>query len=784
MTRVVVHIGLPHCGTERIQDVLDAKRGALAKAGVLLPSAAGRKNHTRLFMAVTDADHIDPLRWHRGQAPADQQARLLDEIGQKLAQEVAAQKPDLVIITAHQLAMLSRRSELERLRALVAGFSDDIAVVAHVDEQARLLVRHYGEQIAEGRLTDLSAELMAADAEDWRQAALGHGKGAAPELNAFAEIQSPPFWLDYAGLVGEWSAVFGPEQVSLRPYDAGLFQSAAIGGEVQAAFGLPVRLGQAGEAAPSQPPSAVWLTQARLLNELFQVALQSGRMIPRRMWRRMLAELEPGGPPLEPGSLTPISEAFATANQQLVKRFPDLVPALKRDRKLAPWSEADPAAEFRATQYFAAFLPQIDAATLDERKAKGDALKAIDGPAPANGKAAQLPSPEARAIMPPLALANFTKLAGGRFAPHNRLGRAGEDGPAAPYAEIAARKLPKGSSGNVIVGCMKNEGPYVVEWVAYHRAIGFDNFLIYTNGCTDGTDLILDRLQHLGVVQHRNNDDWKGKSPQQHALNRSLKEDVIRNAEWIAHIDVDEFINIRTGNGTLPELLAEMPDATNIAMTWRLFGYNGVAEFDDLQVIEQFDSCAPKYCPKPHTAWGFKTLFRNIGAYDKMSCHRPNKLHEDKAGYVSWYNGSGRLMDDSYKARGWRSDMRTIGYDLVQLNHYALRSAESFLIKRQRGRALHVDRTIGLNYWIRMDWSDHTDLTIQRNLPRLKGEMARLLEDKTLRGLHEAAVSWHRAKAAELHADPEFRALYDQALKTRLSPLERVAYALALDMES
>ncbi len=35
---------------------------------------------------------------------------------------------------------------------------------------------------------------------------------------------------------------------------------------------------------------------------------------------------------------------------------------------------------------------------------------------------------------------------------------------------------------------MKNEGPYIVEWIAYHRAIGVDNFLIYTNGCEDGTD--------------------------------------------------------------------------------------------------------------------------------------------------------------------------------------------------------------------------------------------------------------------------------------------------------
>ncbi|MFP4274009.1 MAG: glycosyltransferase family 2 protein, partial [Paracoccaceae bacterium] len=321
-------------------------------------------------------------------------------------------------------------------------------------------------------------------------------------------------------------------------------------------------------------------------------------------------------------------------------------------------------------------------------------------------------------------------------------------------------------------------------WVAYHRAIGVDTFLIYTNGCEDGTDAILDRLQAMGVLEHRNNDDWKGNSPQQHALNRALKEPVIRNAEWIIHIDVDEFINIRCGNGTLDDFLARAPDATNVAMTWRLFGNNGITALTDGLVIEQFDACAPRYCPKPHTVWGFKTMFRNIGAYEKISCHRPNKLAPGFERRVKWVNGSGQDMTQEAIRNGWRNSKKSIGYDLLQLNHYALRSAESFLIKRQRGRALHVDRSIGLNYWIRMDWSESRDITIQRNLPRLRSEIARLLQDETLARLHQEGHAWHRAKAAELRANPEFAELYDRALELKLTETERVAYALALDMES
>ena len=46
----------------------------------------------------------------------------------------------------------------------------------------------------------------------------------------------------------------------------------------------------------------------------------------------------------------------------------------------------------------------------------------------------------------------------------------------------------------------------------------------------------------------------------------------------------------------------------------------------------------------------------------------------------------------------WRSTASTEEYDLVQFNHYTVRSAESFLVKRDRGRVNHVDRDQGLDY--------------------------------------------------------------------------------------
>lgn len=788
--RIYLHIGLATMGAARLQDVLADKREQLAQKGYLFPRTAGGKNHTRLFMAVTDPDHIDTLRFNRGFITPDKQAALREGLAASLARDVAATSPKALILTASQLGpSLVKVSEVQRLRDLLAPLSDDIRIIAHVDEQGRALARHYAQQVLEGRGTSLEVESELAGSADWWDDALLDGHVIEPDKGQFLEVQYPAFWLDYQRLVSHWEGVFGSGSVTLRPYDEAVFYSAEATEELRAMFGIDETLGRATPATPDPQPSAASLARSRQLNDLIlRMLARSDRVLPRLLWRKFHAEIAVAGTPIPPGTLAEISKGFKAQNKQLLRDHPALTPeSLKRDRAIpGGWAEADTGNGYRASQYLLAFKWRIDKATREEKQTKIADIAALNGvdtaPEP-EVKDGDL-SPQAQAILPPLAVQNFHKLKNSSFKPHNKLGRVNEEDLAAPYDPMPPRTLRPGSTGNVIVGCMKNEAPYILEWVAYHRAMGVDNFLIYTNDCSDGTAEVLDRLDAMGVLHHRNNDGWKGNSPQQYALDQALTEPVIQNADWIIHIDVDEFINVRCGNGTLDDFFAAVPDATNVAMTWRLFGHSGVHRLNEDFVIGQFDACAPKFCPKPHTVWGFKTMFRNIGAYSKISCHRPNKLTDGFETKVRWVNGSGKDMTAEAIKNGWRSSKKSIGYDLLQLNHYALRSAESFLIKRQRGRALHVDRSIGLNYWIRMDWDDARDVTIQRNIPRLRAEYDRLLADADLAKWHQTGLEWHRAKAEELHAMPEFEDLYQQALTLHLTGMERVAYALALDMES
>ncbi len=784
--RIELHIGLAHCGATRIQSVLADKRDQLSAKGIRFAKSPGNKNHTRLWMAVTDPDHVDPLRFNRGYLLPEKQAQLHANLIEDLQKEVATHAPEVLILSASQLCWLSSPSELSRLHKMLRKLSDDIHITAHLDAPARVLSRVYGAQVMEGRAAPLSRELHMTEAENWWQSARDTSNSIDPQIGIFAESQGAPFWLDYTALQSFWEGEFGSGTVRFRSYDEAGFASPEVTEEIAHAFGLDVSFGKTGAEQKPQPMSDAWLARGRQFNALLlQVLAQRDYVLPRQAWRMFLNEIRVPGDPLDVASLSPITKYFAKDLAALAKAHPGLSPqTFKTPRAKAAWQEADPTLGFRASQYLLAFMWRIENASKAEAKAKGADLAAHGAQQMQTTHDAPEPDARPNTQMPPRAIENYHKLRNSPFAPHNRLGAVNEEELAAAYSPAPRRDLADGRTGNVIVGCMKNEAPYILEWVAHHRAIGVDNFLIYTNGCEDGTSEMLDRLQAMGLLQHRLNDDWQGNSPQQWALNSALEEPVIQSADWIIHIDVDEFMNIRCGNGTLDDFFAEVPDATNVAMTWRLFGHSGVTKLEDKLVIDQFDRCAPKYCPKPHTVWGFKTMFQNIGAYEKISCHRPNKLTPGMEERVRWANGSGRDMTGEAIKNGWRNSKKSIGYDLIQLNHYALRSAESFLIKRQRGRALHVDRSIGLNYWIRMDWNDHRDITIKRNIPRVTAERDRLLQDPELARLHAQALDWHRAKADELHAMDEFQDLYRQALDVRLTEMERVAYALALDMES
>ncbi|TDL79588.1 glycosyltransferase family 2 protein [Palleronia sediminis] len=350
--------------------------------------------------------------------------------------------------------------------------------------------------------------------------------------------------------------------------------------------------------------------------------------------------------------------------------------------------------------------------------------------------------------------------------------------PQRPPPEVLSPAATSATNRTGIVTTMKNEGPFILEWLAYHRAVGIDEFLVFTNDCVDGTDTMLDLLERKGLLRHRDNPYRDtGLKPQHAALQAADDDAGIQALDWVICMDVDEFINIHTGDGTLAALYAAVPEANMISLTWRLFGNADIAEFRDEPITERFTLCAPRLIRKPHQAWGFKTLTRNAGIFKKLGVHRPKGLKPQLVDRIAWVNGSGRPMPRDEYRTAWRSTLDTYGYDLVTLNHYALRSAESFLVKRDRGRVNHVDRDQGLNYWFRMNHNAEEDRSIQRMLPAMRAELDRLMADPEIAAMHRACVAAHRAKIDELKATEKYSAFYAEITGERLRRLSRVLRA-------
>ncbi len=311
---------------------------------------------------------------------------------------------------------------------------------------------------------------------------------------------------------------------------------------------------------------------------------------------------------------------------------------------------------------------------------------------------------------------------------------------------------------------VKNEGAFLIEWLAHHRACGFTDFLVFSNDCDDGTDAMLDRLADMGHLTHVRNDGPHPQGPQWSALRCADRHPLKAAADWVLFCDIDEFVNIHAGDRTVPALLAALPDATAITLTWRMFGNPGIVAFADQPVTETFTRAAPAILHWPWRALMFKTLFRNDGTYGKLGVHRPKASDPARADGARWFDGAGRPLPAEFATNRMFSDLGQDHYALAQLNHYALGAMESYLVKADRGRANRDASAFDMGYWVDRNFCDVEDRTIlMLDSSRLR---AVLHADPVVAALHAAAVDWRHRRFDTLMQDEPWRALFGRLMMT------------------
>ena len=308
-----------------------------------------------------------------------------------------------------------------------------------------------------------------------------------------------------------------------------------------------------------------------------------------------------------------------------------------------------------------------------------------------------------------------------------------------------------------LVATAKNEAPFLLEWVAYHRLIGFDNIILYQNDSDDYTDKILRTLKRMGVVSYFYNEAKRG-AHQVRAYRRASRQDSFRQADWVIALDLDEFLVINTGNGHLDDLVAGFDGSDVVMLNWRRFGNGGAVEISEDLVTQRYfmtereDRIINQLTP-------FKTLFKPT-QYTRCGIHKPNGplVPEDQ---IRLCNGSG-LTEGAFELRGFRcTDPQK--RRLAQINHYVVKDAASFVLKSYRGAAHQSDRNMGKHYWNKHNFNDQRDESLTRMAPAIEAEMAALNEasDGRLMRLRAKAIMLHQSRFEQLMTEKGFAELYD-----------------------
>jgi len=240
-----------------------------------------------------------------------------------------------------------------------------------------------------------------------------------------------------------------------------------------------------------------------------------------------------------------------------------------------------------------------------------------------------------------------------------------------------------------LIAIVKNEAPYLVEWLAHHRLIGIDRFYLANNDSTDGTTELLTALHRAGLVSHHPYPSVPGSRPQVPALSMLLERHR-DDAEWLALIDADEFIWPMSNDWSLPRFVQRFeqqhPEVGAIALNWATYGSAGQAVFEDELVTKRFTWHAPHHDVINR---GIKTLARTRAVSSVLTSH--NVALHPGAQYLHTQGAPRTFSPDLFPANTALAQClsHAIQWDHFRVNHYIVKSYQEFIQKKQaRGRAM------------------------------------------------------------------------------------------------
>lgn len=236
---------------------------------------------------------------------------------------------------------------------------------------------------------------------------------------------------------------------------------------------------------------------------------------------------------------------------------------------------------------------------------------------------------------------------------------------------IEKERLQKFTHEVGIVSISKNEGPYIIEWIEFHRLVGVTKFYFYDNESEDNTAQLLEPYIKAGIVEYTL---IKGKAQQLIAYNDAIKKHK-NECKWMAFIDMDEYIIPVDHSKTIGQVANELIyryklGAAGIGVNWAIYGTSGIRQRPKGLITENYLYRAENnYYLNIH----IKTICNPRLVIDYISPHYP------------FYKRGAYSIKEAYGTRlyGWGAN--NIIYKNLRINHYYTKSEEEYIAKRARG---------------------------------------------------------------------------------------------------
>ena len=323
---------------------------------------------------------------------------------------------------------------------------------------------------------------------------------------------------------------------------------------------------------------------------------------------------------------------------------------------------------------------------------------------------------------------------------------------------------------------MRNEGPFVVEWVCWYRMLGFSDIVVVSNDCTDRSVDLLDALAAAGWLHHIRCDVPSGKNITLRKLRKAKEHKSVRRAAWVMVCDVDEFLVIHKGQGLIGDLIdltAPAPAFLGMSINWRVFGTSARAAFEDVPVHRQFVYC----CPTKHrVSRSVKSIFRQPKRFAGLGEHGPRGF--DMAGFgadwgspgLVWVNAEGQAVPTWTPGGRYMRDMppKLISHKVAQINHYMVRSEETFSLKHKTLSPVAGRNRYTKSYYDRANSGEEPDASAFRYSDRFDTVLALAVTITDVARLHYLCCADHLRLIAEKNGrdialDPRHQQFLDMA---------------------